>query len=86
MVCETMNKPLILFHLLLERKVSTALIFTKSSESTNRLLSLFTHFMEARQRRLKEGTPVVKAAAFSSDLNVVQRKSILEKFKNKQID
>ena len=46
-VCETAQKPLILFHLIHAHGVRNAIIFTKSAESTTRLVQLF-QFFEAK--------------------------------------
>ncbi|KAJ3757412.1 DEAD-domain-containing protein [Lentinula raphanica] len=64
-----------------------ALVFTKSAESTNRLVRLFEFFQVAREKESKEDTGMdtmdttVIARAYSSDLPPSERKSILEEFK-----
>ncbi|KAI0635676.1 P-loop containing nucleoside triphosphate hydrolase protein [Trametes polyzona] len=93
LVCEPSAKPLMLFHLVHARGVSNALVFTKSAESTTRLVRLFEFFERAR---LDAGAapgpgpggsdrPVV-ARAYSSDLAPAERKAILEQFKNQEIN
>lgn len=90
-------KPLALFHLVHSRGVSNALVFTKSAESTARLVKLFAFFEESY---ISSPTPVeggedgmdvaerkkIVAQAYSSDLPAGERKTILEKFKNREID
>lgn len=90
-------KPLALFHLVHSRGVSNALVFTKSAESTARLVKLFAFFEESY---FSSPTPVeggedgmdvaerkkIVARAYSSDLPAGERKTILEKFKNREID
>ncbi|KAJ3768647.1 DEAD-domain-containing protein [Lentinula raphanica] len=67
-----------------------ALVFTKSAESTNRLVRLFEFFQVAREKESKESKEdtgmdtmdtTVIARAYSSDLPPSERKSILEEFK-----
>ena len=45
--CESSVKPLMLFHLVHARNVTNALVFTKSAESTARLVRLFEFFESA---------------------------------------
>ncbi|TFY55761.1 hypothetical protein EVG20_g9201 [Dentipellis fragilis] len=47
-VCESSQKPLVLFHLVQTHGVRNALVFTKSAESTQRLVRLFEFFERAR--------------------------------------
>lgn len=82
LVCDAARKPLMLFWLVLQHDVRGALVFTKSAESTARLVRLFEFFEAARAG---EGKPLV-ARAYSSDLGVAERKATLEAFKNKEID
>lgn len=82
-VCSSAEKPLILFHLVHTHDVVNALVFTKSAESTARLVKLF-EFFEAALRMERGGAPVV-ARAYSSDLSPNERKLILEQFKNQDI-
>ncbi|KAH9945257.1 DEAD-domain-containing protein [Epithele typhae] len=82
-VCNSATKPLMLFHLVHSRDVINALVFTKSAESTTRLVRLFG-FFEEEMRKGKESCAVV-ARAYSSDLAPVERKSILEQFKDQKI-
>jgi len=67
-------------------KVTNALIFTKSAESTSRLVRLFEFFEKAHALRTVAGAKkehVVRA--YSSDLPPNERKIILEKFKAQEI-
>ncbi|KAF8514545.1 DEAD-domain-containing protein [Hysterangium stoloniferum] len=80
-ICSSYKKPLILFYLIHNHGVTNALVFTKSAESTNRLVRLFECFQDARASRTER--PIVRA--YSSELSPVERKSILEKFKAKEI-
>ncbi|KAI0067189.1 DEAD-domain-containing protein [Artomyces pyxidatus] len=86
-VCDASQKPLILFHLVLMHGVRNALVFTKSTESTQRLVRLFDFFEKARMAGTgaADTTPVV-VRAYSSDLSPSERKSILEKFKTQKVD
>ncbi|KAL0574239.1 ATP-dependent RNA helicase dbp6 [Marasmius crinis-equi] len=82
-VCETAKKPLILFHLVHQNQISNALIFTKSAESTARLVQLFDFF--EKSLTTSGNTPSVVIRAYSSDLGAAERKSILQKFKDQEI-
>jgi ATP-dependent RNA helicase DDX51/DBP6 len=82
--CETTHKPLMLFHLVHNHGVTNALVFTKSTESTTRLVRLFEFFEKAWAAETRSHQPVM-ARAYSSDLGVAERKSILEKFKAQEI-
>ncbi|CAG7852587.1 ATP-dependent RNA helicase dbp6 [Serendipita indica DSM 11827] len=84
-VCESINKPLLLFYLAHKQQISDMLVFTKSAESTTRLLRLLGYFEDAMAER-EVGSKKIIAEAFSSDLAPSQRKTVLEKFKAKQID
>ncbi|KAH7925484.1 P-loop containing nucleoside triphosphate hydrolase protein [Leucogyrophana mollusca] len=81
-VCESSQKPLMLFHLVQSHNVQNALVFTKSSESTTRLVRLFQSFETARAPEARH--TVVQA--YSSDLPAGERKGILDKFKAQEID
>lgn len=89
-VCQASDKPLVFFHLVHAHGVSNALVFTKSAESTTRLVRLFEFFELTRQGKVVDGgdglpsKPIV-IRAYSSDLGVNERKSILEKFRAKEI-
>ncbi|KAH8995031.1 P-loop containing nucleoside triphosphate hydrolase protein [Lactarius akahatsu] len=78
------NATLMLLHLVNSIGVTNALVFTKSAESTQRLVQLFEFFEAARSDSQVDATqnrkPVV-VRAYSSDLSALERKSILEKFK-----
>ncbi|EJF64658.1 DEAD-domain-containing protein [Dichomitus squalens LYAD-421 SS1] len=81
-VCESSVKPLMLFHLVHARGVTNALVFTKSAESTARLVRLFEFFESAHSD--SQGRRIV-ARAYSSDLAPGERKSILEQFKSQDV-
>jgi hypothetical protein len=82
--CETTQKPLMLFHLVHNHGVTNALVFTKSTESTTRLVRLFEFFEKAWSAETPSHQPVM-ARAYSSDLGAAERKSILEKFRAQEI-
>ena len=85
-VCEPSQKPLMFFYLVHAHNVTNALVFTKSAESTSRLVRLFEFFEKAHASHTGAGTSkehVVRA--YSSDLSASERKSILEKFKAQEI-
>ncbi|CDO77381.1 hypothetical protein BN946_scf184835.g3 [Trametes cinnabarina] len=85
LVCDTAVKPLMLFYLVHTRGVTNALVFTKSAESTTRLVRLFEFFEVALHDADNAGSRIV-ARAYSSDLAPAERKSILEQFKNQEIN
>ncbi|KAG9014032.1 ATP-dependent RNA helicase dbp6 [Tulasnella sp. JGI-2019a] len=92
-VMESMQKPLVLFYLISFHSVKNALVFTKSTKSTTRLVRLFGLFEKSRIRGLgREGeegevdNKVVVARAFSSDLGPAERKTLLRQFKAGEID
>ena len=70
-----------LLNLLHNHNVRNALIFTKSSESTSRLVLLIQSFEELRT---SEGARIT-VRAYSSDLPTSERKTILEKFKAQEV-
>lgn len=85
-VCESAQKPLMLFYLAHKHGVRNALVFTKSAESTARLVKLFEFFESIRSAA--SGTPadsVISLRAYSSDLPASERKTILDKFKGQEI-
>lgn len=85
-VCESTQKPLILFHLVHSHRVTNTLVFTKSAESTTRLVRLFEFFEAARTADHKgESRPQIVIQAYSSDSGASERKAILEKFKAQEI-
>lgn len=86
-----------LLYLMHSRGVTNALVFTKSAESTARLVKLIQAFEKSlsssssmdmdvdTEDNDKLGTinkTTIVAEAYSSDLTGPQRKSILEKFRN----
>lgn len=82
-ISTSLRKPLIFFHLVHSLQVNNALVFTKSAESTTRLVRLFEIFESARAGNLGENPLVVRA--YSSDLPANERKNILEQFKDKKV-
>ncbi|KAF8183978.1 DEAD-domain-containing protein [Pholiota molesta] len=82
-VSASTQKPLVFFHLVHQFSVTNALVFTKSAESTTRLVRLFDFFEADRAKTLSLAPIVVRS--YSSDLPVQERKSILEQFKNQRI-
>ncbi|KAJ7758853.1 DEAD-domain-containing protein [Mycena maculata] len=85
LVCEPSLKPLAFFYLVYERAVTNALVFTKSAESTARLVRLFDFFDTARRIGIGGEPSAVTAHAYSSDLSASERKSILDKFRAREI-
>ncbi|KAJ6577413.1 P-loop containing nucleoside triphosphate hydrolase protein [Mycena capillaripes] len=85
LVCESSLKPLIFFHLVYEHNVTNALVFTKSAESTTRLVRLFEFFDTTRRMGLGGEPSAYIARAYSSDLSPNERKTILDKFRAKEI-
>jgi len=81
-VCDSSQKPLILFYLVHVRQVDNALVFTKSAESTARLVKLFELFEELFLIAGEKFT----IRPYSSDLPLSDRKYILEHFKEKKIN
>jgi len=83
-------KPLVLFYLIQENQIRNALVFTKSTESTIRLLHLFEYFSRATNDSMEvvddRTAKPVKAEAFSSDLAAAQRTAVLERFKRQEVD
>lgn len=79
-ICESSVKPLMLLHLVYNRSIRNALVFTKSSESTSRLVRLIEFFQEASTECER-----VVLRAYSSDLPASERKGILDKFKAQEI-
>lgn len=85
-VCEPSQKPLILFHLVHTHHVTNTLVFTKSAESTTRLVRLFEFFEAARSAgNGGETHKEVVIRAYSSDSGASERRTILEKFKAQEI-
>lgn len=84
-ITDSMHKPLVLFHLIRSHPVTNALVFTKSTESTTRLVRLFECFETSSRTRPDPGKAVV-ARAFSSDLSPAERKTLLRQFRAGEID
>ncbi|KAF8071687.1 DEAD-domain-containing protein [Lyophyllum atratum] len=85
-ICESSQKPLMFFHLVHAHKVTNALVFTKSAESTTRLVRLFDFFEKARAQHAMAGAvQEIVVRAYSSDLPAGERRVILEKFKAQEI-
>jgi ATP-dependent RNA helicase DDX51/DBP6 len=88
-VCDSSQKPLVLFHLVHSIGITNALVFTKSAESTLRLARLFEFFETARSTGQKNATQYKKPVVvqdYSSDLSPSERKLILSKFRAQEID
>lgn len=83
-VSQTSQKPLMLFHLVHTVGIRNALVFTKSAESTTRLVRLFEFFEVARLSKADASTKIV-VHAYSSDLAPSTRKDILDNFKKQEI-
>lgn len=83
-VMDSSQKPLIFFHIVHTYNVRNALVFTKSAESTIRLVRLLD-FFEIERTRSSDFLPLV-VRAYSSDLPVQERKTILEQFRNQKIN
>lgn len=81
-VCNSSQKPLILFYLVHVRQADSVLVFTKSTESTMRLVKLFQLFEEYSPNAANQKLFI---RSYSSDLPPSERKSILEQFKEKKI-
>lgn len=84
-VCDPADKPLVFFHLVMKHDIRNALVFTKSAESTTRLVKLFEFFEKARVTQGIAPTDHVTITAYSSDLGGSERRTILEKFRNREI-
>ncbi|KAI0767938.1 P-loop containing nucleoside triphosphate hydrolase protein [Irpex lacteus] len=85
-VCETSQKPLVLFHLIHAHQVRNAIVFTKSAESTTRLVQLFQFFETSRHSHASgQDESKVVIQPYSSDLSPSDRKAVLEKFKSQEI-
>ncbi|KAL1739859.1 P-loop containing nucleoside triphosphate hydrolase protein, partial [Schizophyllum fasciatum] len=80
-VCDPADKPLVFFHLVMAHGIRNALVFTKSAESTTRLVKLFEFFEKARMERAPADSRPVTISAYSSDLGGAERRAILEKFR-----
>lgn len=87
-ITDSMHKPLVLFYLIHFHSVTNALIFTKSTESTSRLVRLFEFFERSRiqDREYVDSGKAVVARAFSSDLSPGERKTLLRQFRAGEID
>jgi len=85
--CESTQKPLMLFYLVHNHGISNALVFTKSAESTTRLVRLFEFFESAWVSSAPSDVTRLPTTmrSYSSDLGVGERKAILDKFKKGEI-
>ena len=88
--CDSSQKPLVLFHLVHSMEITNALVFTKSAESTLRLVRLFEFFEAARSTgqgndATQPKKPII-VQDYSSDLSPSERKSVLRKFRAQKID
>jgi ATP-dependent RNA helicase DDX51/DBP6 len=87
LVCDSVQKPLLFLHLVHKHGVTNALVFTKSTESTTRLVQLFEFFEQARSASdATSDSTSITARSYSSDLGAAERKSILEQFKQQKIN
>lgn len=84
-VCDSSEKPMMLFHLVHAHSVTNALVFTKSAESTTRLVRLFDFFEASRSKNGSDSRPRISIRAYSSDSGASERRTILEKFKAQEI-
>lgn len=88
MVTATELKPMVLFKIILDHNIRNALVFTKSTESTGRLLKLWECFESKRNAAMNDSpgssVPIV-AKAYSSDLSPAHRKSTLNDFRSGSI-
>ena len=84
LVCESLMKPLMFFYLVHAHSVTNALVFTKSAESTTRLVQLLEYFEESWAADSHDSDRIV-ARAYSSDLPASERKIIFDKFKAQEI-
>ena len=89
-VYDSSQKPLVLFHVVPSMGITNALVFTKSAESTLRLVRLFEFFEAARctgQGNNATGhREPVEVQDYSSDLSPSERKSVLGEFRAQKID
>ncbi|KAH7873423.1 P-loop containing nucleoside triphosphate hydrolase protein [Lentinula edodes] len=83
-ICSAYEKPLVFFHLVHAHDITNALVFTKSAESTNRLVQLLDFFQNARTSETSNYKNIV-VQAYSSDLPTAERKAVLDKFKSQEI-
>ncbi|KAG7310917.1 hypothetical protein JYU34_003756 [Plutella xylostella] len=75
-VCEAEVKPLILYHLFVEKQWNKVLCFTNSSQTAHRLAVLLTTWSEGR----------VRVAELSAALDRTKREAVLKKFHQAEID
>ncbi|XP_068626634.1 probable ATP-dependent RNA helicase Dbp73D [Battus philenor] len=76
-VCGAEEKPLILFHLLVEKKWDKVLCFTNSAQSAHRLTVLLNEWGKHSQ---------LKAVELSSALDRSSREKVLKKFTNSEVN
>jgi len=85
-VCTPFQKPLMLMYLIHQHHVNHALVFTKSAESTSRLMKFIEFFEKSLAASPDESSMKFSMAqAYSSELNTTKRKKILETFKNAEV-
>ncbi|KAG8964838.1 ATP-dependent RNA helicase dbp6 [Tulasnella sp. 419] len=86
-VTSAFHKPLVLFHLLHSPtySITNALVFTKSAESTSRLVKLLDFLETSRQSGFPDQKSVIVAKAYSSDLNQNERKTLLRRFRDGEV-
>lgn len=76
-LCNAEEKPLILFHLLVEKKWDKVLCFTNSAQSVHRLAVLLIKWGKDQ---------CLKVAELSSALDRASREKVLEKFKQSEVN
>lgn len=94
LVVPTSLKPLYLIHLLLNPPKSDnagqgmrrTLIFTKSVDSSLRLVRLLNLFLEVQQHGKNQGEHKLRVADYSSDLTPARRRELLASFRSDQLD
>lgn len=81
-VTQTALKPLVLLHLIYTLSLSSVICFTKSVESSARLVLLLQSFTDVYG---KIAGKTIKVMGYSSELTPAKRKEVLEQFKNGQV-
>lgn len=75
-ICNAEEKPLILYHMLVERKWNRVLCFTNAAQSAHRLSVLLNSWSDGK----------VKVAELSAALDRTTREAVLKKFQQSEID
>ena len=84
-VCSSELKPLYLIYLLKHFNIRSCLCFTRSTDSTRRLQMLIEAY-EARQEKKQKEEKKFVVADYSSELTKAERKSLLKKFSDGEIN